>query len=123
MEANKKIKKNKNIAENIGKNIRYFRKLQGFSLLELASKIGISPQQLQKYETGNNRISAEKLLEVANALKTPLTQLCKPNYEGNFNLILTPDIEKLLEFYSKINSKEVKKLILQNTILFANFGA
>jgi transcriptional regulator with XRE-family HTH domain len=52
----------------LGKKIREIRRSQEISLNKLAEQMGVSYQQLQKYETGTNRISAEKLFEVAQFL-------------------------------------------------------
>jgi len=52
----------------LGKKIREIRRSQEISLNKLAEQMGVSYQQLQKYETGANRISAEKLFEVAQFL-------------------------------------------------------
>lgn len=45
----------------IGRNLVRLRKRYGFSQREVASELGTSFQQVQKYEKGQNRISAEKL--------------------------------------------------------------
>lgn len=52
----------------IGNAIRIVRHAMGFSQAELADRIGISFQQLQKYERGLNRVSASRLLEIADVL-------------------------------------------------------
>ena len=57
----------------IGKRIRERRTLLGINQGELAKLIGISFQQLQKYETGENRISAARLFRLSNALDAPIT--------------------------------------------------
>ena len=57
----------------IGRNIRLHRVRAGLSQAKLATHIGMSYQQLQKYERGVNRISASRLQCVANALGTSIT--------------------------------------------------
>lgn len=52
----------------IGKNLRLLRQRAGLSQQELAAHLGISYQQLQKYETGANRISLDKVLTLRAAL-------------------------------------------------------
>ena len=49
----------------VGKNLRRLRKQAGLSQAELGARIGVSAQQVQKYETARNRISASKLWECA----------------------------------------------------------
>ncbi|MFC5342905.1 helix-turn-helix domain-containing protein (plasmid) [Brevundimonas staleyi] len=59
----------------VGRNIRALRIAGGTSQSRLAEKIGVSFQQIQKYETGANRVSASKLFEIASVLKVPLERL------------------------------------------------
>lgn len=54
----------------IGERIRTQRMAMGMSQEELGSRLGVSFQQVQKYEKGANRISAVRLSEVADALDT-----------------------------------------------------
>ena len=56
----------------VGSRVRERRLLLGYSLEELASRIGVGAQQLQKYETGANRISASRLYDMTNALGVPI---------------------------------------------------
>lgn len=48
------------------------RKLLGVSQERLAEALGLTFQQVQKYERGANRVSASKLFEIAKALQTPV---------------------------------------------------
>lgn len=52
----------------VGRNLRKLRLEAGLSLQELAGRIGLSHQQLQKYETGSNRLSVGLLPGFAEAL-------------------------------------------------------
>ena len=61
------------IGVSVGRAVRAERKARGFSQERLATAIGVSFQQLQKYERGSNRISASKLAEIAKTLETPVT--------------------------------------------------
>jgi transcriptional regulator with XRE-family HTH domain len=54
----------------IGRRLRLLRIERGLSQDELGSQLGISFQQVQKYEKGTNRMSAGRLAEVAKILKT-----------------------------------------------------
>ena len=56
------------IDEHVGRSIRAYRKLKGYSQQQLAEKVGVKFQQLQKYETGLNRVSASRLWMIADAL-------------------------------------------------------
>jgi transcriptional regulator with XRE-family HTH domain len=57
----------------IGRKIRTLRLERGLSQSRLASGIGLSFQQLQKYESGANRVSAGRLQRIAVLLGVPVT--------------------------------------------------
>ncbi|KTQ95655.1 hypothetical protein NS226_10980 [Aureimonas ureilytica] len=57
-----------NVDVRVGMQIRLIRKERGMSLDMLASQIGVTYQQVQKYESGANRVSASTLARIANAL-------------------------------------------------------
>jgi transcriptional regulator with XRE-family HTH domain len=57
----------------LGKRIRLRRVEMDFSQAELADKIGVTFQQVQKYEKGSNRVGAARLQRVATALDVPVT--------------------------------------------------
>lgn len=56
----------------IGQRIRVRRQALGISLEVLAARLGISYQQLQKYEHGQNKIAASTLAEIADQLQMPI---------------------------------------------------
>jgi len=56
----------------IGKQIRTIRNLMGMSQSELGKRVGLTFQQIQKYENAKNRVSASKLEEIALALNVPV---------------------------------------------------
>jgi transcriptional regulator with XRE-family HTH domain len=60
------------VDRHVGLRIRMRRKEMGVSQERLAESLGITFQQVQKYERGANRVSASKLWEIAGALKTPV---------------------------------------------------
>ncbi|WP_274604576.1 helix-turn-helix domain-containing protein [Aureimonas glaciei] len=49
----------------MGRRVRQVRLLKNLTQEELGQKIGVSYQQVQKYETGANRISASRLYRIA----------------------------------------------------------
>ena len=53
---------------HVGKRVRHRRWLAGMTQQQLAESVGIKFQQIQKYETGMNRISASRLWDIASAL-------------------------------------------------------
>ncbi len=57
----------------IGRRLRQSRLVENLTQGQLAQKLGISFQQLQKYENGANRISASRLWSLSRALRLPIT--------------------------------------------------
>lgn len=58
---------------HVGKRVRHRRWLVGITQQQLAEKVGIKFQQIQKYETGANRISASRLWDIAAVLGCPVS--------------------------------------------------
>lgn len=59
----------------LGERVRAMRQEGGLSQNALADVIGVSFQQVQKYERGANRISVSRLMLICRALKTPITRV------------------------------------------------
>src|SRR5256885_14570374 len=75
MKESKPSPKRRATAEDIaiGVKLRALRLDRGLSQGDLGRVVGVTFQQLQKYEKGGNRISAGRLLRAAAALKVPVT--------------------------------------------------
>lgn len=58
---------------HVGKRVRHRRWMVGMTQQQLADKVGIKFQQIQKYETGMNRISASRLWDIADALSVTIS--------------------------------------------------
>lgn len=58
---------------HVGKRIRHRRWLKGMTQQQLAECVGIKFQQIQKYETGANRVSASRLWDIATALEVEIS--------------------------------------------------
>lgn len=58
---------------HVGKRIRHRRWLIGKTQQQLAEQVGIKFQQIQKYETGANRVSASRLWDISDALDVPVS--------------------------------------------------
>lgn len=58
---------------HVGKRIRHRRWLIGMTQQQLAEKVGIKFQQIQKYETGANRVSASRLWDISDALEVQVS--------------------------------------------------
>jgi transcriptional regulator with XRE-family HTH domain len=57
---------------HVGKRVRHRRWMVGMTQQQLAEKVGIKFQQIQKYETGMNRVSASRLWDISEALSVPV---------------------------------------------------
>ncbi|MZR13398.1 helix-turn-helix domain-containing protein [Maritimibacter sp. DP07] len=69
----------------IGKRIRKERLNAGLTQVALAERIGVKFQQLQKYESAQNRVSGSRLWRIAQALEVPVSALFpaeQPNEHG-----------------------------------------
>jgi transcriptional regulator with XRE-family HTH domain len=58
---------------HVGKRIRHRRWMVGMTQQQLADKVGIKFQQIQKYETGMNRVSASRLWDISESLGVPIS--------------------------------------------------
>jgi transcriptional regulator with XRE-family HTH domain len=58
-------------SKEIGEKVRLLRKHAGLTQEKLAELVGVSFQQIQKYENGSTKLNTDKLQQVANALKVP----------------------------------------------------
>ena len=58
---------------HVGKRVRHRRWMTGMTQQQLAERVGIKFQQIQKYETGMNRISASRLWDIGQALGVPIS--------------------------------------------------
>ncbi|MFT4743612.1 MAG: transcriptional regulator with XRE-family HTH domain [Yoonia sp.] len=58
---------------HVGMRIRQRRWMNGTTQQQLAEAVGIKFQQIQKYETGMNRVSASRLWDIANVLTVPVS--------------------------------------------------
>lgn len=73
VEATKKKGRANSIDEHVGLQLRQRRALMGYSQEKLAEQVGITFQQIQKYENGANRVSASRLYEFSKVLDIPVS--------------------------------------------------
>jgi transcriptional regulator with XRE-family HTH domain len=59
----------------VGRNVRIWRMAKGMSQAQVANRLGVTFQQVQKYETGANRIGTGRLVRVAAILGVPISVL------------------------------------------------
>ncbi|WP_329957948.1 helix-turn-helix domain-containing protein [Bartonella sp. 220B] len=58
---------------SIGKKIRFRRSVMGLSQKQLGNHLGVTFQQIQKYEKGLNRVGAGRLQDIAHILEVPIS--------------------------------------------------
>lgn len=105
----------------IGRKIKELRLLQGLSQGMLGNIVGVSFQQIQKYESGKNAISIDKLLALAQALSVDLAVLLPTpqvttalHEESNFEHKDDESSREILELvreYKEIKSQESRKAV------------
>jgi transcriptional regulator with XRE-family HTH domain len=59
----------------VGRNVHFWRLARGLSQTQLADRLGVTFQQVQKYETGHNRVSMGRLVKTAAVLRIPISAL------------------------------------------------
>ena len=93
------------VDKSIGSRIRARRLALGMSQEALATEIGITFQQVQKYEKGLNRVAAATLVDIARALDAPVTLLL-PTLETSpaTSLIEQPGVAELIPLLKPLNT-------------------
>ena len=61
------------VDEHIGRRIQLRRNMLGLSQKDLAEACGVTFQQVQKYETAGNRVSASRLFDIGRVMDTPVS--------------------------------------------------
>ncbi len=111
---------------HVGDRVRRRRRALGVSQEQLAEKLKLTFQQVQKYERGANRVSASKLYQIATALQASIAYffegLPDPARAGGLaeegapfvhDLPLTPEERLFAGQLSRIESKQVRKRVLE----------
>jgi transcriptional regulator with XRE-family HTH domain len=104
----------------IGRRVRTLRMQRGLSQTVLADALGVTFQQVQKYEKGMNRISSGRLVRIAEILKVPIAfffEGLEKNQKGfpgvDFRLYQTADTIRMMHAYSAIKDHGIRlKLVL-----------
>ena len=102
----------------IGRRIRIRRKLLGLSRPQLASYLGVSSQQIQKYEAGMTSLKASKLLQVAKALQVDANWFFDQEFldddqkdDLTYTLMNDDNIARLVTCYLKIDQAAQIRLV------------
>ena len=103
------------IDKRIGQKIKQIRKSWGLSQSELAERVGISFQQIQKYEKGSTRISVMRLEQISEALGVNITAFFGEGERipkvSDLALRYTPGGNRL-ETFQPLNKEEITLLKL-----------
>lgn len=115
---------------HVGESIRAHRLIAGMSQTDLANQLGISFQQVQKYERGANRVGAGRLPQLAEIFGIPISALFDANaHASNGNqtataapVSLIPDRSalRLLASYTDISDRRIRRCLLQLVDELAN---
>ena len=97
----------RSVDKYVGSRVRGRRMALGISQTKLANALGVSFQQVQKYEKGSNRISASKLLAISHLLERPVSYFFDGADEvGGREKSLAPDDQQVL-----MDSREIYAVI------------
>jgi transcriptional regulator with XRE-family HTH domain len=103
----------------VGAKIRIFRTHCGMSQSDLAEKIGVAFQQVQKYEKGTNRVGASRLSRIAAVLGVSIGELFEASGEkptdakSPFRLLAGRDALRVLTAFSRMTDPRVRRAIAQ----------
>lgn len=105
------------IDKEIGRKIRFMRITNHYTQIEFSKILGVSIQQIQKYETGVNRISAGNLYALVHHLKMDLysffgEHLPPEEKEVIEAILLDKQLEKLFKILGSIKNKNLLAKVL-----------
>ncbi len=100
-------------AARLGNVIRRMRLSHKLTQMELAAKIGVSYQQLQKYEYGVSEITVPRLMQIADALQVPLRVFLNENGETYEGLPQDPGEVKVLRLYRGLGDRRLRRMAEQ----------
>lgn len=110
---------------HVGERIRLRRTVLRLTQQDLAQSIGISFQQLQKYERGTNRVSASRLFDISMQLSVPISfffddldeDLCRARGLTNppvpTDPVLTSDALRLMTIFNRLPNDTVRRKIME----------
>jgi transcriptional regulator with XRE-family HTH domain len=98
---------------DVGKRIRLRRLFLGMNQADLAAMLGLTFQQVQKYEHGVNRVSASRLLAIANALAVPISFFFANRIAHDDARMEQPETIELVRNYHAISDARVRQQFLQ----------
>ncbi len=102
----------KEIDAYIGKRLRTLRNLRGMSQVKLSQNIGVSFQQIQKYENGKNRMGGSRIYQMANIMEVSPLYFFEglPGIDLQSHATLDPETAKVANLIQNMDDKS-KKII------------
>src|SRR4051812_20160881 len=108
----------------VGESIRAHRLIAGMSQSDLANRLGVSFQQVQKYEKGTNRVGAGRLPQIAAIFNIPIGALFEANADASHGkgdkrnvapvrLISDKSTLRLLGLYTDIANPPIRRRLIQ----------
>lgn len=101
----------------IGKRVRVLRVARGMTQSDLGQALGVTFQQVQKYENGQNRIASGRLQTIAEAFDVPITYFFSADKQSSARgKSAVPDfysgrgdeVKQLVEAYARIESTKIR---------------
>lgn len=92
----------------MGKLIRHLRKSSSMTQMDLAEKMGITYQQIQKYENGKSELTVNRLRQMADALNAPLSVFIGESDGRPF--VLEDEETELLTAFRRIEDESLKRM-------------
>ena len=118
------VKKPDPVDVEVGQRIRIQRLSQGLSQTSLADQLGVTFQQVQKYEKGVNRVGAGRLTRIAKVLGVPVSMFFGAHDGGTLDradrgtsssplkLLTVPGALRLLRAYGQLNDGKMRRSIV-----------
>ncbi len=97
---------------HVGERVRTRRLLTGLSQDAFAGHLGVTFQQVQKYEKGANRISASRLYRIAKILNAPISYFFDRIDENGLPDDMSREGLELIRAFSRIKDESLRKQIL-----------
>ena len=104
---------------HVGARIRHRRALAGLNQSQLARKVGVTFQSIQKYERGTNRVSASRLQQIAEVLGVPVSFFFEGLASGEEMAAATKgeptprEVRELNAAFAAIKDKLLRQAVLQ----------
>lgn len=110
------VKKRIKTSKEIGEKIKRRRRELGISQENLAETLGVTYQQVQRYENGANKLNVENLQVIADVLSVPVSYFFeaeKASMIAEKPSIYYPEESKLLKHFRKIKTSSLKNVVIQ----------